>query len=834
MRKFFDNAALRLLCNECEKDLEELTKKQFNLPLSQLTSMGDEPEDIAYAANMEGIQVPIPEMQELVDMSRVALGKLFPVKGKHGASVTEMVTTSSVRCFFECSLGVKDLVLARGTTINDARPAVGWLWDQGRGEHLDFGIISEDHVLQDGERIPFSINAQKIFPTPPAHPEVPSTRVNVPIGDPRGSGPRPDRPDHVVVLMLENRSFDHMFGKISLPAGHPGFHRRTDLPDAVPVLWPDPDHDVPGVQGVQLGHADGHEGSECGFCQQRLKASNFEESYRIQSEKEYSKKAPSTGGTPASSFKEEQIQCMAHLAKEFCTSDEWYAGLSGPTVPNRMLFLTCATPFNSHHNPEGGSELLAYVKGMKTVPTLFERLEECRVVRETGVEPWRVYYEDTPLSIFLSHLKPTQHSNFRKMERFKEDVEHNRLPLFSFIEPRYYDRPGEKKFANDFHPPHNAMLADELVQFIYETIAANPQVAQKTLFMITFDEHGGTYDHVIPPMLTHARTPELAHLGFRVPAIFVSPHVPKQSVLRRDGVHTQSKVFPSNIRLDSGRVLSHGSLSATFHDWFGTEYLNERDAGSATFCSVWQPQGPGALPALPFKVNCPRLPDGRPTFWSPYPDTGIYLYAECLVADFYLAGVRPTLHSVTDDNGVDQTYVDTFVRTTHLNIQGILQNPQVDPVLKPFLEVALNCFAFLANVTQEQNVSKIYTEGGGGSSFWSKLKTAIPQRNDFGKLLPPRVILLFVMRALYLPLIWINRLYRPKPPQEPITDVLTCQVSSVPRTAAEKAPAAPAPVAVPVVSGMTLQQNEHHNIVHDAKAVGSSLLKKAGGLFGKH
>lgn len=65
----------------------------------------------------------------------------------------------------------------------------------------------------------------------------------------------------------------------------------------------------------------------------------------------------------------------------------------------------------------------------------------------------RVYFEDTPLSIFLSHLKGTDHANFRKMDMFKEDVAANRLPLFSFIEPRYYDRNGS--YSNDFHPPHN-------------------------------------------------------------------------------------------------------------------------------------------------------------------------------------------------------------------------------------------------------------------------------------------------------------------------------------------------------------------------------------------
>lgn len=91
------------------------------------------------------------------------------------------------------------------------------------------------------------------------------------------------------------------------------------------------------------------------------------------------------------------------------------------------------------------------------------------------------------------------------MENFKEDVAKNRLPLVSFIEPRYYDRPGSKAFANDMHPPHHVGLADELVASVYETLASNPALFAKTLFIVTCDEHGGSYDHVVPPTLENPR-----------------------------------------------------------------------------------------------------------------------------------------------------------------------------------------------------------------------------------------------------------------------------------------------------------------------------------------
>jgi phospholipase C len=147
---------------------------------------------------------------------------------------------------------------------------------------------------------------------------------------------------------------------------------------------------------VQLANVT--EPANCGFCKVQSCTSSFNESYRLHCEKEYSKKAPSTNASAASSYKEEQIRAMgdgffavvdvvllfslfpAHLAKSYACSDEYFAGLAGPTVPNRMLFLSCATPQDSHHNPEGGAQLLEYIRGMKSVPTIFNRLENARFV----------------------------------------------------------------------------------------------------------------------------------------------------------------------------------------------------------------------------------------------------------------------------------------------------------------------------------------------------------------------------------------------------------------------------------------------------------------------
>lgn len=128
---------------------------------------------------------------------------------------------------------------------------MGWLFEDGNGEHIDFDPVPDTRTVAEGETFRFRINKDKLFPVADKKSGIKQPSITIPLTQDT-SGPRDDRPTHVVCLMLENRSFDHLLGKVQLPAGHPGWHRRTDLPDAKPVVWPDPDHDVDGVQHVQV------------------------------------------------------------------------------------------------------------------------------------------------------------------------------------------------------------------------------------------------------------------------------------------------------------------------------------------------------------------------------------------------------------------------------------------------------------------------------------------------------------------------------------------------------------------------------------------------------
>jgi hypothetical protein len=264
----------------------------------------------------------------------------------------------------------KPVLLPNGTKLFDAKKAFATVLGVDASS-LEF-LSSTNKELHDGESVEVSLSREILGGTE----QQKSTRTPLP-SQAGKKAVNTQRPDHVVMLMLENRSFDHMLGKVRLDASHPGWDRRTDLQEAIPVVWPDPSHNSEDVQGTQLGlDLEGSTeiktelGSDCGFCKSRLKTENFDLSYEIEKKRPLALKAEHTGSTTTCSYNEDEIKCLAYLAKEYCTSDQYFCALAGPTVPNRMLALTCDTPADSHHNPEGGAQLMEYLRGMKSVPSL--------------------------------------------------------------------------------------------------------------------------------------------------------------------------------------------------------------------------------------------------------------------------------------------------------------------------------------------------------------------------------------------------------------------------------------------------------------------------------
>ena len=150
------------------------------------------------------------------------------------------------------------------------------------------------------------------------------------------------------------------------------------------------------------------------------------------------------------------------------------------------------------------------------------------------------------------------------------DAMAGRLPNYSFIEPRYFADPLVNRLPNDQHPPHDVALGERLIARIYDALR-NGAGWERTLFIITFDEHGGIWDHVVPPAAMPPGEPyndefTFGRYGVRVPAVLISPWIPKETVLRPHG---------------SRYPFDHTSIIATLNTLFGPfPSLTARDAAA--------------------------------------------------------------------------------------------------------------------------------------------------------------------------------------------------------------------------------------------------------------
>ena len=185
--------------------------------------------------------------------------------------------------------------------------------------------------------------------------------------------------------------------------------------------------------------------------------------------------------------------------------------------------------------------------------------------------PWAYYYGDLP---FLG-LYPRLLVRSQRIERYYEAAAAGRLPPFCMVEPTF-----EGPAAVDDHPPRSSQLAQRFVAQVFGAMAASPQW-ERSLFILTYDEHGGFYDHVPPPAVVDDRaTDGFGTLGFRVPALLAGPYV-------RRG-HVEST------------VLEHASV-ARFLEWrFGLEPLGVRDANAGNIL--------GSLDFANGDISVPRLP----------------------------------------------------------------------------------------------------------------------------------------------------------------------------------------------------------------------------------
>jgi len=329
---------------------------------------------------------------------------------------------------------------------------------------------------------------------------------------------------HIVVLMLENRSFDSMLGQL-YPSdatfegltgqetndfgGRPIPVWKSTGTDPTTMSIPDPD---PGEMftdmNVQLfGSATGAGAPNMG---------GFVENYMTQPKVD----KPFDPRSVLHFFTPEQVPVISALAKAFGVCDQWHASAPCQTWPNRF-FAHTGTALGNVNNSQFPIPFPA--------PSLFDRLQSCG-------RTWRVYYHDVPQSLLLRDVWLHALLHYRFFSQFLVDAHTGALPQYSFIEPRYFTDTFLREVPNDQHPPHNVLYGEQLIAAVYNAVRSSP-CWKKTLLIVTCDEHGGCYDHMAPPQAVAPDASrqngfDFTRYGVRVPAVVVSPYIPAGSKIR--------------------------------------------------------------------------------------------------------------------------------------------------------------------------------------------------------------------------------------------------------------------------------------------------------------
>jgi phospholipase C len=375
--------------------------------------------------------------------------------------------------------------------------------------------------------------------------------------------------EHVYVLMLENRSFDQMLGF----SGITGSDAATGQPSAIDgltgaesnssngtsypvtrgadqVMPTDPSHEFPAVveqlcgKDVRYPH---------GGPYPPINNSGFVVSYLHSGGQD--------AGEIVKCYSPAQLPVLNALASEFVVCDNWHASMPGPTWPNRM-FVHAASSGGLDHSPT-----IAEIAQWETISgfpfprgTIFDRLNSASIRR-------RLYGgDDFPIVAALNgiHL-----SDIRHYSLFANDLQQpDYADRYIFIEPSY-DVLNQYRNGTSQHPLGDVTRGEALIKQTYEAIRNSP-VWNNSLLIITWDEHGGFYDHVFPgaapvpadgaPATFNQNDFTFDLYGPRVPAIVVSPLIPRNQV--------------------DHRLYDHASIPATLESLFGIAPLTQRDSNA--------------------------------------------------------------------------------------------------------------------------------------------------------------------------------------------------------------------------------------------------------------
>ena len=323
----------------------------------------------------------------------------------------------------------------------------------------------------------------------------------------------------IVLLMFENRSFDHMLGHLSYDGirkdinGYQKplnqyeniykgdvfnpFKLRTDANLAFDIP-----HEYDEI-AVQLGKS---------AASGRYRMDGFVKAYL-----DKTGEAPNRQSPPMGFFKREQVPVTSFLAETYSVCDAWYAPLPSSTQPNRTMAF-CGE--SSIHQTK--------LQLVKATGNMFDWM------KKNGVK-WRVYHDG--LSFFVLYnqlwkyvLDKDYFSDYENLFRDFKEEDDNSFPQVIVVEPSYYDAPHiGPDHPNDNHAPLAVGWGEDFLRRTYDAVTANPKRWGNTLMVVYYDEHGGFYDHQTPPRIGYDTTASqpfhFDSLGVRIPGLLVSPWV---------------------------------------------------------------------------------------------------------------------------------------------------------------------------------------------------------------------------------------------------------------------------------------------------------------------
>jgi phospholipase C len=390
---------------------------------------------------------------------------------------------------------------------------------------------------------------------------------------------------HIVVLMLENRSFDHMLGFLYSesgnvsPTGQPfeGLTGSESNPDdsGAPVTvfqiqntdsnayfmpGADPGEGYSATNSQLFGNATAPSppnATNQGF------VTDFSYTLGWESKEKWSILPGTTANSIMGIFTPQMLPVLSGLARGFAVCDHWFGSAPTETLPNRA-FVSAGT--SQGHMDDNTKNF--------TCPTIFGLLSQHNV-------SWSIYgYSDPPLTrMDFTDTTNADDSHFGLFTDFQTAAANGSLASYVFLEPSW------SASGNSQHPNYNVALGEQLIHDVYYALRNGPDW-NETLLIITYDEHGGCYDHVAPPLGAVPPDNSVGEFGFdftrfgpRVPTVLVSPLIPAGTVFR----------VPAN-----STPFDHTSILKTVENRWSLPNLTARDAAAPDVSAVLSLSSPRA------------------------------------------------------------------------------------------------------------------------------------------------------------------------------------------------------------------------------------------------